>query len=439
MSARMSALRVLSACQNGGAWADAALMAELNRKKLPAQDSALTSRLVYGVMQTQMLLDYYLSSFCSQRLEHLQQPLPNILRIGAYQILFLDRVPDRAAVNESVRLAKEAGRGAAAGLVNAVLRELARNKRDLPPLPADPSERISVQTSHPRWLVERMAGILGLRGAEDFLVAGNQIAPITILVNPLKTTADDLRRALSGAGIQAKAHEWVPDCLELGGVGSLTALPSFCRGEFTVQDAAAQLVSHAAGVRSGMRVLDVCAAPGGKAFSAAFAMRDSGSVTACDLHEKKLGRIREGAERLGITCIDTVAADGRIFHPEWEKRFDAVICDVPCSGLGIIRKKPDIRYKKPDTLVDLPGIQCAILDNASRYVKPGGVLMYSTCTVLPDENTAVTDAFFMRHETFRYEGFELPNGHGSSDGFVTLWPHLHRTDGFYIAKMRRRA
>lgn len=437
MNARMSALRVLSACESGGAWADAALAAELERENLTPQDAALTSRLVYGVLQTKLLLDYYLSAFCTQRLEHLQLPLPNILRLGAYQMLYLDRIPDRAAVSESVRLAKASGRGAAAGLVNAVLRRLSQRKGSLPPLPENTIDRTSVETSHPRWLVERVTDLLGLQGGELFCRSDNELAPITVLVNPLKTTADALYRELAGAGILVKPHEWVTNCLELNGTGNLSTLPAFYRGEFTVQDAAAQLVSHAAGIKPGMRVLDVCAAPGGKSFSAAFAMGDTGEVTGCDLHEKKLKRIHAGAERLGIQCIRTAAADGRVFRPEWENRYDTVLCDVPCSGLGIIRKKPDIRYKNPETLSDLPGIQRAILDNAARYVRPGGVLMYSTCTILPEENNSITDAFLSDHNCFSYEAFTLPGGRGCAEGFLTLWPHVHQTDGFYIAKMRK--
>ena len=419
MSARESALRVLNACRVSGAWADA----------------ALTSRIVYGVLQNRMLLDHYLGAYCSQRPDHLQQPLPDILRIGAYQILFLDKVPDSAAVNESVELAKASKRGAAAGLVNAVLRKLTQNRDKLPPLPEGEVERLSVGTSHPRWLAERMLTLLGREDAEAFLRGNNEIAPITVQVNHLTTAAGKLLDELTGAGITANPHPWVPDCLELSGVGDLTTLSAFYRGEFLVQDAAARLVSLVAGIGPEMRVLDVCAAPGGKSFSAAFAMRNKGEIVACDLHENKLRRIRNGAARLGVTCIVTEAADARVFRPEWEGAFDVVLCDVPCSGLGIIRKKPDIRYKDPSTLAGLPKIQGAILVNASRYVKPDGTLVYSTCTVLPEENMAVTDAFLRGHGAFSYAAFDLRGE--QTPGHITLWPQTHGTDGFYIAKLRR--
>lgn len=435
MSARDAALRVLTACRRNGAWADAALAAELSREPLSAADAALCSRIVYGVLQNRLLLDHHLSAYCAQRLDHLQQPLPDILRIGAYQIMFLDKVPDRAAVSEAVELAKANKRGAAAGLVNAVLRKLSQNKASPPALPTDAVERLCVETSHPRWLTERMIALLGMEEAEAFLRADNAVAPVTAQINPLKTTPDKLIDELRGAGIEAKPHPWVPDCLELTGTGDLTTLPSFYRGEFLVQDAAARLVSLVAGVEPDDTMLDVCAAPGGKSFSAAFAMGNRGRVVACDLHENKLKRIRDGAARLGVDIIETVAADGRVFRTDWAEAFDVVLCDVPCSGLGIIRKKPDIRYKDAAPLAGLPEVQRAILANAARYVRPGGVLVYSTCTVLPEENEGVTDAFLAENSRFCYEAFPLPIG--AAEGRITLFPHRHQTDGFYIAKMRR--
>ena len=184
-------------------------------------------------------------------------------------------------------------------------------------------------------------------------------------------------------------------------------------------------------------MLDVCAAPGGKSFAAAFAMENEGSILSCDLHENKLKRIREGAQRLGITCIETAAVDGRAFRKEWAGKFDVVICDVPCSGLGIIRKKPDIRYKDVQEFSALPEIQRAILENSARYVKDGGLLVYSTCTILPEENEQVTDDFLKAHDEFTYEAFSLPNG-VSAPGHLTLWPQRDNTDGFYLSRMRRK-
>lgn len=438
-SARATALRVLVSCRNNGAWADAALKAQISRDGLSGPDAALCSRIVYGVMQNRMLLDFYIGAYCTQKPDHLQPPLLEILRIGAYQIIYLDKIPDSAAVNTSVELAKLAKRGQASGLVNAVLRKLSQNKKALPPVPErDDVQRLSIQYSHPKWFVKRLVSLLGREEAERFLACDNQIAPITVQVNPLKTTLEALTEELQQAGISVQPHSWVPDCLELSGTGDLAALPSFREGKFLVQDPAARLVSLIAGIRPGQKVLDVCAAPGGKSLSAAFAMAGNGSIVACDLHENKLKRIQESADRLGVNIITTQAADGRVFRPEWEASFDTVLVDAPCSGLGIIRKKPDTRYKKADDLFTLPVVQAAILDNAARYVRPGGTLVYSTCTILPEENEQVTEAFLAEHADFGLEPFELPLPVGKSDGSLTLWPQRHDTDGFYICRMMRR-
>lgn len=438
-SARATALRVLVSCRNNGAWADAALKAQISRDGLSGPDAALCSRIVYGVMQNRMLLDFYIGAYCTQKPDHLQPPLLEILRIGAYQIIYLDKIPDSAAVNTSVELAKLAKRGQASGLVNAVLRKLSQNKKALPPVPErDDVQRLSIEYSHPKWFVKRLVSLLGREEAERFLACDNQIAPITVQVNPLKTTLEALTEELQQAGISVQPHSWVPDCLELSGTGDLAALPSFREGKFLVQDPAARLVSLIAGIRPGQKVLDVCAAPGGKSLSAAFAMAGNGSIVACDLHENKLKRIQESADRLGVNIITTQAADGRVFRPEWEASFDTVLVDAPCSGLGIIRKKPDTRYKKADDLFTLPVVQAAILDNAARYVRPGGTLVYSTCTILPEENEQVTEAFLAEHADFGLEPFELPLPVGKSDGSLTLWPQRHDTDGFYICRMTRR-
>ena len=438
-SARITALRVLVSCRSNGAWADAALKAQISRDGLSGPDAALCSRIVYGVMQHQMLLDFYIGAYCSQKPDHLQPPLLEILRIGAYQILFLDKIPDSAAVNTSVELAKLSKRGQASGLVNAVLRKISQNKESLPPIPdRNEIQRLSIQYSHPKWLTKRMVTLLGREEAERFLASNNEIAPLTIQVNPLKTTTESLTEELRQAGIEVHPHAWVPDCLELSGTGDLTALPAFRDGKFLVQDPAARLVSLIADIQPGLKVLDVCAAPGGKSLSAAFAMTGQGDILSCDLHENKLKRIQESADRLGADIITTRAADGRVFQPEWEAAFDVVLVDAPCSGLGIIRKKPDTRYKKADDLFTLPVIQSAILNNSARYVRPGGTLVYSTCTILPEENEQVTQAFLAEHTDFTMSPIELPQPVGTTSGALTLWPQRHDTDGFYICRMTRR-
>ena len=365
----------------------------------------------HRLMQNRLLLDFYLGAYCSQKVDHLQPPLLEILRIGAYQILFLDKIPHSAAVNQAVEQAKDNGRAKAAGLVNAVLRQLSRNKVHLPRIPdQDALHSLSIRYSHPKWLGKRLQAILGPE-TEACLAADNAPAPLTIQVNPLKAAAEELTAELVASGVIVRPHPWVSGCLELDHAGDLTALAPFRAGKFLVQDPAARLVSQIAGVEPGMRVLDVCAAPGGKSFSAAFAMEDQGEILACDLHENKLKRIREGADRLGLACIRAEAADGRTFRPEWGARFDVVLVDAV--------------------------IQRAILDNAARYVRPGGTLVYSTCTILPEENEGVSDSFLAEHPDFCRTPFSLSGPVGETEGQVTLWPHRHGTDGFYICRMTR--
>lgn len=432
-SAREAALQVLVDCYQRGAWSDSALSSAIRRAKLSGRDAALASRLCYGVQQNQALIDYWLSLLCTVPLRKLEQPVRAAMELGVYQIAFLERIPARAAVNESVELARRWSRNPnSPRLVNAVLRTFERKKDSLPQ-----PESLSVRYSHPQWLVDLFSAELDGSGVEELLRADNSQPATVIQVNSLKTDTAALTARLKTEGITVTEHPTLPGCLTISGTGDLEQLESFRQGLFQVQDGAARMAVLAADLRPGMQVLDACAAPGGKSFGAAMAMENEGSILSCDLQEKKLSRIQSGAERLGISCICTKAADGRMFDPDWEDRFDVVLTDVPCSGLGIIRKKPDIRYKDPALLEGLPPVQADILENNARYVKPGGVLVYSTCTVLRRENQAVVEAFLERHPAFEPECFVLP-GIGECSGMITLWPHIHDTDGFFIAKLRKK-
>jgi len=434
MDAREVALEVLTSCRKAEAWADGALRGAIRRAGLDARDGALAARLTYGVVQNRALLDFYISAYCKQRADQLEPVIGDILRIGVYQLLFLDKIPHSAAVNRAVEMTKAHRRPKAAGMVNAVLRNVARNLENLPALPED----LSVRCSHPRWLCDRYEALLGREEAERLMTAQNAPAPMTIQLNPLKATAETLESALAEAGVHAERHPWLPGCYEVSGTGDLEGLAAFRDGLFTVQDPAARLAVLAAEARPGMAVLDLCAAPGGKSFAAAMEMGNEGAILSRDIHPHKLRLMEEGAARLGVTCMETALGDGRQCGEELRERFDLVICDVPCSGLGVIRKKPDIRYKRPEELKRLPEIQRAILESAAGCVRPGGVLLYATCTVLPEENQAVTDDFLKSMPQFQKEKFTLPGPIGEVEtGDITLWPHRHGTDGFYICRLRR--
>ncbi len=436
MTGREAALQVLTSCRKLEAWSDGSLKNAV--RGMEQREAAFAARLSYGVLQNRALLDFYLGKFCAQNFEKLEPFVRDVLRLGAYQILFMDRVPDSAAVSQAVEMVKGHQRRRAAGFVNAVLRQLSRSRERLPDIPAEtPAAYLSLRYSHPLWLVERLIGLVGREEAEAFLRMDNESAPMTVQRNPLRCTAGELVQSLEASGVRFTAHGWLADCWLVSGTGDLEALPAFQNGWLQVQDAAARAAVLAMGLKSGDRVLDVCAAPGGKSFAAAMAMEGRGRVVACDIHRHKLELIERSAQRLGIACVETALADGRENRGAWNGGFDAVICDVPCSGLGIIRKKPDIRYKDPGALAGLPAVQRAILDNASRYVRQGGVLLYATCTILPEENGDVTDGFLRGHPAFQKEPFRFPAGLGGTDGSLTLWPQRHGTDGFYICKMRK--
>ncbi len=434
---REAALEALTACRRLDAWSDSSLKTAC--RGLDRREAALAARLAYGVLQNRALLDFYLDACCTQRFAELEPFIRDVLRLGAYQVLYMDRVPDSAAVDESVALVKRKKRQRAAGLVNAVLRRLSREKGELPALPeTDRAEYLSLCYSHPAWLVRRLLELLGEEEAEAYLRLDNEAVPTSVQLNPLRCGTEALAESLTASGAVLVPHGWMPDCWLMSGGGNLEAMPAFQMGWLQVQDAAAKAAVLAAGLKPEDRVLDVCAAPGGKSFAAAMAMADRGEVVACDIHRHKLGLIEKGAERLGLTCIRTELADGRESREAWLEGFDAVLCDVPCSGLGIIRKKPDVRYKNPVQLAELPRVQRAILDNASRYVRPGGVLLYATCTILPEENEGVISAFLDRRDDFCRESFSLPGFTEKNDGSLTLWPQRHGTDGFYVCKMRKK-
>ena len=293
--AREVALDALTACERQGAWSDGYLKKAIGGAKLDGRDAALATRLCFGVLQNRMLLDFYLSKLCATPLHKLEASIRNLLRLGAYQLLYLNRVPDHAAVSEAVSLArKKAKNPRAAGLVNGVLRSLIRQREAMEP-PAD----LSTRYSHPQWLVDSFVARLGREEAEALLAADNGEPPTCAQVNTLKISAEELAAMLTAEGVAVEPHPWLPDCLFLNGTGSLEHLEAFQKGYFYIQDAAAHLAVLAAAPQPGWRVLDACAAPGGKSFAAAIAMENRGSVTSCDIHPHKLRLIEAGYQRLG--------------------------------------------------------------------------------------------------------------------------------------------
>ena len=437
-SARETAVLTLAACERQGAWSDGYLKRTIREQGLDRRDGALAARLCYGVLQNKLLLDWRLAQVCSMRLEKLEVKVLCGLRVAAYQLLFLDRIPPSAAVNEAVKLAKRHSRNPrASGLVNGVLRSLLRQGKNLDIQDDDKLKYLSIQYSHPQWLVEEFSTLLGLDGAQQLLAANNEQPFTSAQVNTLKTTPERLAERLWAEEVEVRPHPWLEGCLLLIGTGDLERLDAFRRGEFYIQDAASRLAALAAGITPGQRALDCCAAPGGKSFAAALLMENQGELVSCDIHPHNIKLLEAGRDRLGLSVITPTLQNAAQAREEWLDSFDLVFADVPCSGLGIIRKKPDIRYKDPEQLKGLPKVQRSILDNCARYVRPGGVLLYSTCTVLDQENNGMVDAFLEDYPEFELEPFALPHL-GKQPGRITFWPHIHGTDGFFVAKLRRK-
>ena len=437
MNAREAALLTLERCGKDGAWASAVIDGIVKKEKLERRDAALASALAFGVLQNRDYYDFLISRFCTTPAEKLEKKVLNILRLGVCQLEALDRIPPRAAVNETVALCAGAGVSRAAPLVNAVLRRVAENREKLSDIPGKGTAAyLATRFSHPLWLAERFVTQKGYDFTEALFAADNAPAPLDIQINTLRAERESYAHALEERSIPYIIPPFSNSCLSLAG-GSVGELPGFWEGLFYVQDRAARTAVDIAGLERGTRVLDACASPGGKSFAAAMNMGGQGEIVACDLREKKLVPIRETAERLGIEIIRTEERDAREFNGAWEDAFDAVIADVPCSGLGVIRKKPEIRRKREEELTALPTIQRAILSNLARYVRPGGILLYCTCTILREENEAVVEDFLSAHAEFAPCDFKIGERY-SENGCYTFWPHLDGTDGFFVSKLKRK-
>ncbi len=434
MSARETALCALIACRKEAAWVNTVLKEYTARDRLDRRDAALAARLCYGVVQNRSRLDFYLEQLLTGKVKDLHPAVRDILHLGLYQLYELDKIPEAAAVNEAVELARKYCKKQrfAPGLVNAVLRNAVRTKGTLKE-PKAPS----VRYSHPQKLLDLLAKDLGGKRLEPMLQANNAMPLTVVQVNTLKTDCQTLWTGLEQEGVGVQKHPWMENCLVLEHTGSIERLDAFAKGHFYVQDAGAKLSVLCAEIPRGAGVLDCCAAPGGKSFAAAIA--GAGEIISCDIHPHKIDLIAKGTQRLGLTNIEAKVQDASEFIPEWSNRMDVVLADVPCSGYGIIRKKPDIRYKDPDTMLELPRLQLAILENQSRYVKPGGILLYSTCTLLQRENEAVICAFLENNRDFYREKLLLPAVFPeNSTGMLTLVPGEYETDGFFICRLRRK-
>lgn len=435
-SARQSAFEILFKVERSGAYSNLALDAYLSATDTEHGESALLTALVYGVLERLITLDYNISLYLRQPVKKLKPEVLVALRLGAYQLLFMDKIPVSAAVNESVKLVKNNRAQFAAGLVNAVLRKVAANGLVLPEDEAS-LEYISVRYSVPTWLAELFINAYSRSTACELLESMSQRAKLYVRVNTSKCTTEELAAELSKQDIETKKVDGMPYALQLINGGALEQLEAYKKGLFHVQDLSSQLCCQALDPQPGDRVYDMCAAPGGKSFTLAEMSGCKGKILSMDVYPSRLSLIESGAERLGLDNIATIPNDASKINPVLKKA-DRVLCDAPCSGLGILRRKPEIRYKTLEDIDKLPILQYDILCSSSEYVKVGGRLVYSTCSLNPAENEDVCNKFLAEHKEFRAVE-PLPGAKGADldKKYLTLMPNIHKTDGFFIAAFIR--
>lgn len=434
--ARKAAHAALVKLQRSGGYSNLVLDAQLKSSLLDRRDLSLASAIFYGVVERKYTLDFIIGKYVGKRMDRLPFSVINALRAGTYQILYMDKIPAHAAVGETAELVKKSDRWAV-GLVNAVLKNiLSERARCLELIAASAPE---IKYSCRRWIYDALRHDYGDM-AEKILEKSFDTPPITVRANTLKNSRDELETLFKVSGVECAAPYAGLDAIRISG-GSIEHLKAYKEGRFHVQDTASQLCCAALSPQSGMRVLDVCAAPGGKSFTIAEMMGDCGEVVAQELHENRVALISGGANRLGLKSITAVQGDASQCS-EALGMFDRVLCDVPCSGLGVMSKKPDIKYKERDAVTALPGLQLDILMSAQKRLKPGGILVYSTCTLIKAENECVINEFLRSSDLKPIDISDICGiiGTGGSDTYtntVTLLPHIHLTDGFFIAAFKR--
>ncbi|WP_434750356.1 16S rRNA (cytosine(967)-C(5))-methyltransferase RsmB [Paenibacillus amylolyticus] len=446
-SARALAVKVLSAVEQDGAYSNLELNRRLQETELSSADAGLATELVYGTIARQNTLDYYLERFVAKGTAKLQPWVRSLLRISAYQLIYLDRIPEHAVVSEAVNLAKKLGHQGISGMVNGVLRNMIRNKEQLhipSHLPA--AERISLEHSHPLWMVERWIAQYGEETTEAICRANNEPPAVSVRVNTTMTTRNKLMEEMADTGAIVEASLLSPDGILVRSGGNMALTSWYRDGFFSVQDESSMLVAEAVAPEEGQNVLDCCAAPGGKTAHMAEKMRDRGHIVANDVHVHKRELILDQAERLGLSCIDAVTGDALDLNKRYEESsFDRILLDAPCSGLGVIRRKPDVKWtKSASDIEDISILQRELLDGVAPLLKPGGILVYSTCTIEAAENEGMIADFLSRHpeyqaiESSTWSQPETENWKAANGG-IQILPQYAHSDGFYIARLTRSA
>ncbi|HPU01051.1 MAG: 16S rRNA (cytosine(967)-C(5))-methyltransferase RsmB [Firmicutes bacterium] len=444
VTAREAALQALYRLEQEGAFLNLALPPLL--EKLPPPERALARELAFGTVRRRNTLDWALGLFLKHPLEKMTPWMRNLLRMGAYQLLYLERVPPHAAVDETVKLAHRYGHRGVAGLANAVLRRLAAAAGDLPwPDPSRrPTDHLALRESHPPWLVERWRQRFGLEEARLLCQANNLPPPVALRPNRLRIDPAALKEILAAEGVSASFSPRLPGVLLAKAERPVSSLDSFRQGLFTVQGESSILVAPLLQPQAGEHIVDLCSAPGGKSTHLAELMGDCGRVTAVDIHPHRLKLVEQAAQRLGLASIKTLLADGRQIASAGLPAPQRLLVDAPCSGLGVIRRLPELKWRRrPAEPAEMARLQLELLEAAAALLRPGGMLLYSVCTFEPEETAAVVQAFRAAHPCFRPLPLEqlLPPELGKAEsapaGGIYLYPHRHGLDGFFMALWRR--
>lgn len=433
-SARLTVLYLLIK-MSGNSYSNIILDKALTESDLTLQDKKFASSLFYGVIERLITLDYIISTYSSKQIDKLDTEILQILRMGIYQLLYMPSVPESAAVNESVLLVKQVKKNSVAGFVNAILRNFIRNNKAFK-LPKEEIKSLSIEYSCPEWLVKKWIKEYGEENITSLLENTIKMPITSVRVNNLTINESDLIDKFELEDIKAVKNDKISSCLEIEKCGLIENLSSFKNGYFHIQDLSSQLCCLALAPKKGDIVLDLCAAPGGKSFTLAELMENDGELYAFDLHEKRVDFIKSGADRLKLTCIKANSGNAKEYDDKIPLA-DKILCDVPCAGLGVIAKKPEIKYKNPNELFDLPKIQYEILENAVKYLKIGGELIYSTCSLSREENDDIIDKFLSLNTEFVGCSFLENLGEPFGSYKATILPKHFESDGFFISKIVR--
>lgn len=446
ISAREAALLIIQKVLRENAYSNIALKKGLEQSGLSRVDKALVTEIVNGTLKNLIKIDWIAAQFVKISEKKLDKHIQDIIRMGIYQIMYLDRIPDSAVCNEGANLARKYSNEGAVKFVNGVLRNISRSKESIkyPDKEKDAVKYLSVYYSHPEWIVKKWLEDFSYDFTEKLLAANNEVPHFTIRSNRLKTDRDALRSVLEQEGVECSEGLYNPEALYIKGTSSIEDKQSFKDGLYQVQDESSMLIGRILAPKAGELIVDVCSAPGGKTTHAAELMDNKGIIIARDIHKHKLDLIEQTCKRLGIDIVKTQLFNAKDLDETLVDKADRVLLDAPCSGLGVMRRKPDLRWKKsPDNFDELSRLQLHILETAAKYVKPQGTLVYSTCTINRSENIDVIESFLRTRADFYLEDLSdfLPENlesQSKSKGYVEIFPNIHGIDGFFIARLRRR-